>query len=109
MQLRLAILFGLIMSLCLPTPTQATTVDLTLLIDTFVTRQFPEASSHLWIVNSTQWDGDEMIVDVNTIVVEKRQEAPLENRFLLLIIGGKLTATQSIPLDGSPECRPEEA
>ncbi len=109
MLLRLAIFLGLCITLSLPTPTQASTVDLTILIDTFVTRQFPEASSHLWIVNSTQWDGDEMVVDVNAIVVEARETTPVENRFLLLIVAGELVAAQHIPLDASPECQAEQA
>lgn len=108
MPLRLAILLSLCVSLFLPTPTRATTVDLTILIDTFVTRQFPQASSHAWIVNNTQWDGDEMVVDVNTIVIEQRHQEPVENRFLLLIVAGKLAAIQHIPLDAGAECQPEQ-
>ena len=34
------------------------------IIESFVTKQFPDAASHFWVVNETQWDGDEMIVDV---------------------------------------------
>src|SRR3982751_6370984 len=83
--------------------------DLGGIIEGFVTRHFPEATSHLWIVNDTQWDGDEMIVDVHTIVMEKHQPAATENRYLLLIVDGKLTAAQRVPLDTPSECRPEEA
>lgn len=109
MPLRFAILLGLCVSLSLPTLTQATTtVDLTILIDTFVTRQFPEAKSHLWIVNSALREDDEMVIDVNAIVVEARQTIPVENRFLLLIVAGELVAAQHIPLDASPECQAEQ-
>lgn len=108
MQLRFAILVSLCASLCLPTLTQATNVDLTIIIDTFVTRQFPQASSHLWIVNSAQREDDEVVVDVNTIVLEQRHQEPVENRFLLLIVAGKLVAAQHIPLDASPECQTEQ-
>ncbi len=94
--------------LWLSTPVGADTGDLSTIIERFVARQFPHAASHFWIVNNTQWDGDEMVVDVNTIVVERRRTEPVENRFLLLIVAGKLAAAQNIPLDASPECRPEQ-
>ena len=83
--------------------------DLGAIIEGFVTRHFPDATSHLWIVNDTQWDGDEMIVDVHTIVMEKQQPAATENRYLLLIVHGKLTAAQRVPFDQSSDCQPEEA
>jgi len=83
--------------------------DLGDIIEGFVTRHFPEATSHVWIVNDTQWDGDEMIVDVHTIVMEKQQPAATENRYLLLIVQGKLTAAQRVPLENPSECKPEEA
>lgn len=105
-------LFGL--GLCLflivltPGISAAATNDLGVIIETFVTRHFPDAMSHMWIVNSTQWDGDEMVVDVNTYVVEKQRPDTIENRYLLLIVEGKLAAAQRIPLEGEPDCQPEE-
>lgn len=96
------------LGLAAPGITAASTGDLGAIIEGFVTRHFPEATSHLWIVNDTQWDGDEIIVDVHTIVMEKRQPIAIENRYLLLIVQGKLTAAQRIPLDNGPECQPEE-
>ncbi len=86
----------------------ASTGDIGAIIEGFVTSHFPDAASHLWVVNSTQWDGDEMVVDVNTIVVEKQKAEPIENRFLLLIVAGKLTAAQNVPLDKDAECGKEE-
>jgi hypothetical protein len=96
--------------MCLFAPgwTSASTGDLGSIIEGFVTRHFPDATSHIWVMNSTQWDGDEMIVDVQTYVVEKQQPTTIENRYLLLIIAGKLTAAQQIPLDKEPECQSEE-
>jgi hypothetical protein len=94
--------------LMVPALSHASATDLGALIENFITRHFPEATSHLWVMNSTQWDGDEMIVDVQTYVVEKQQTATIENRYLLLIIGGELTAAQRIPLNDGTECQPEE-
>jgi hypothetical protein len=95
---------------CLATPTisAASTGDLKAIIEGFVIRHFPDAKSHLWVVNDTQWDGDEMIVDVFTYVVEKNRPETIENRYLLLIVEGKLTAAQRVPLNPDAECQPEE-
>ncbi len=54
--------------LTIPTLAQASSGDVGTIIETFVVRQFPDAASHYWVVNETRWDGDEMIVDVHTIV-----------------------------------------
>jgi hypothetical protein len=94
------------LALCLPGFVSAGTGDIGSLIEGFVTRHFPDASSHFWVVNDTQWDGDEMIVDVNTVVVQRQQ--PIANRFLLLIVSGKIEAAQNIPLEAEPDCRQEE-
>jgi hypothetical protein len=99
----------LLFSLTSPGWTYASTGDLGAIIEGFVTRHFPDATSHMWVVNSAQWDGDEMVVDVYTYVVEKQQPATLENRYLLLIVEGKLTAVQRIPFDSGSDCQPEDA
>jgi len=106
---KLVIMSVLWLGLVMPGVSAANTGDLGAIIEGFVTRHFPEATSHLWIVNDTQWDGNEMIVDVHTIVLEKQQPMAIENRYLLLIVQGKLTAAQRIPLENGPECQPEEA
>lgn len=98
----------LCLGLTAPNFSVASTGDLGAIIEGFVTRHFPDATSHLWVVNDTQWDGDEMVVDVLTYVVEKQSPATIENRYLLLIVEGKLTAAQRIPLNTGPECQPEE-
>ncbi len=99
----------LIQLLLAPAWSYASTTDLGSVIEGFITRHFPEATSHIWVMNGTQWDGDEMIVDVQTYVVEKQQPATIENRYLLLIVAGKLTAAQQIPLEDGTECQAEEA
>lgn len=96
-------------ALWLPGFASASTGDIGSIIEGFVTRHFPDASSHFWVVNDTQWDGDEMIVDVNTVVVQRQQPQPITNRFLLLIVSGKIEAAQNIPLEAEPDCRQEEA
>jgi hypothetical protein len=98
----------LFFSLSIPEWSYASTSELGTIIEGFVTRHFPDATSHLWIVNDTQWDGDEMVVDVYTYVVEKQQPAALENRYLLLIVAGKLTAVQRIPVESGADCQREE-
>lgn len=99
----------LCLSLWSPVTAPASTGDIGSIIESFVTRHFPDAASHFWVVNATQWDGDEMIVDVNTIVVQRQQPQPVANRFLLLIVSGKVEAAQNIPLEAEADCRAEEA
>jgi hypothetical protein len=108
MRHRAILLSSLLVLLAFPGLVSASTGDLGTIIEGFVTRHFPEATSHLWVVNSTQWDGDEMVVDVRTVVVERQQPAAIENRYLLLIVKGELTAAQRIPLDDSADCQPDE-
>jgi hypothetical protein len=87
---------------------QASTGDVGTIIETFVVRQFPDAASHYWVVNETRWDGDEMIVDVHTVVNERRQAVPTLSHFLLLIVAGELRGAQNIPLEPGEECQAEE-
>lgn len=106
---QMLLLSALLVILFAPSVTSASTGgDLGAIIENFVTRHFPDAASHLWVVNSTQWDGDEMIVDVQAYVVEKQRPERIETRYLLLIVEGKLTAAQRIPLNAEEECQPEE-
>ncbi len=91
-----------------PTVTDASTGDIGSIIESFVARQFPDSVGHYWVINDTQWDGDEMIVDVHTIVQEKREVDPTLNRFLLLIVAGELKAVQNVPVGTGTDCRPEE-
>jgi hypothetical protein len=98
----------LCLALWSPAGVSASTGDIGSIIEGFVTRHFPDAASHFWVVNGTQWDGDEMIVDVNTVVMPRQQLEPIANRFLLLIVSGKVEAAQNIPLEAEPDCKPEE-
>ena len=92
-----------------PSPSQASTGDIGSIVEKFVVRQFPDAASHYWVINQTQWDGDEMIVDVQAIVKERREAEPTLSRFLLLIVAGELKGSQNIPLEPGADCRTEDA
>lgn len=90
-------------------PAHSSTGDLSTVIEHFMQKQFPGAKSHLWVVNGTQWQtDDEVIVDINTVVMNKSGQEPTENRFLLLIVGDRLAAAQNIPLDADRDCQPEQ-
>src|SRR5262249_15817553 len=104
----LAVLLGFLAFLALPVQPLASTGDIGTIIEKFVVHQFPDSISHYWVVNETQWDGDEMIVDVHAIVKERRETEQTLNRYLLLIVAGELKAAQSIPLEPGTECRAEE-
>ncbi len=91
-----------------PNQTIAGSDDVGAIIESFVMKQFPDAASHFWVVNETQWEGDEMIVDVAAIVTDGRQTEPTAGRFLLLIVAGNLKGSQSIPLDAATECKQEQ-
>ena len=78
-------------------------------IDHFVATLFPKASHYFWVVNDSKEETQrETIVDINTFVTQKEGATPLENRFLLLILDGKVFAAQSIPLDAIVDCGTDE-
>jgi len=110
MRTRLALLLALCTSLLVSVSAPASTGDLSGVIEGFMAKQFPRAQSHFWIVNGTQWAAEnEMVVDVNTVVMNRASQEPIENRFLLLVVEGKLAAAQNIPLDSTVDCQPESA
>lgn len=94
--------------LSLPPLTQASTGDIGSIIEKFVDGQFPNSVGHYWVINETQWEGDEMIVDVHTIVIERREAAPTLSHFLLLIVAGELKGVQNVPLEPGSDCQAEE-
>lgn len=110
MRIRWALLGILLLSLWAVMPSGASTGDLSSIIESFVVKQFPEAQSHFWVVNGTQWqDEDEVVIDLNTVVTARAGQAQTENRFLLLIVAGRLEAAQNIPLGAGVDCQPEQA
>lgn len=104
------ILLGALLTLSPFTPpAKASTGDIVTIVEKFVVGQFPDAASHYWVINETQWDGDEMIVDLQTIVTKRRDTEPTLSRFLLLIVAGELKGSQNVPLEPAADCRLEEA
>lgn len=99
------VIWGLFLA---PPCTHASTGDLGTIIEKFVVRQFPDAAQHYWVINETQWDGDEMIVDMHTIVQEKKQIAPMLSHFLLLIVAGEVKGVQQVPLEPGADCQPDQ-
>jgi hypothetical protein len=82
--------------------------DMPTIIERFVSKQFPNASSHFWVLNGApQQEKNEVVVDINTVVTMSADRPPAEDRFLLLIVSGKLAAAQRIPLDGETICQTE--
>lgn len=109
MTLRWTIVLGLTISLWTAAPLHAGSGDISTVIEGFMAKQFPNALGHVWVVNETQWQADnELVVDLHTIVMGQAGSSPTENRFLLLIVSGKLAAAQNIPLDGA-DCHAEQA
>lgn len=109
MRLTRYLLCGLILSWGLSATAAANTGDISRVIEHFVTKRFPDAQSHFWVVNETEWGAkDEVVVDLNTIVTWRDERGDTEERFLLLIVQGQLVATQSVPLGAQIECKPEE-
>jgi hypothetical protein len=103
-----SVLMCLLTALLLSGPAGASRGDISTIIEGFMAKQFPEAKSRFWVVNGTQWQTEEeIVVDVNTVVVIKADQAPTENRYLLLIIGDRLAATQNIPMDAKTDCSPD--
>lgn len=86
----------------------ASTANLGSAIDDFVVHQFPQARAHHWVVNQALVENEEVTVDVKAVVTVPSSETPLEERFLLLFVKGKLAAAQFIPVDGDPDCAPEQ-
>jgi hypothetical protein len=103
------VLGSLLCLMSLASPAVASTGDIGSIVEKFVVRQFPDAASHYWVINQTQWDGDEMIVDVEAIVKERRDTEPTLSRYLLLIVAGELKASQNVPLAPADDCRAEDA
>ncbi len=82
--------------------------DVPLIIESFIAKQFPGASSHFWVLNAAQWQTlDELIVDFNAEITATAGGTPSLHRYLLLIVGGRLAGAQSVPVDAVTDCSPE--
>ncbi len=91
-------------------PAHAGTDDVSTVIEAFVSKQFPDAGSHFWVVNGFHWqEENELVVDFNAVVLRAAEQIPTENRYLILIVSGKLAGAQRIPLHDAVTCQPEQS
>ena len=106
---RIFLIAGMALSLSFSISTGTSSAVMPITIDHFVANLFPEASHYSWIVNGAQEETKrEIIVDLNTFVTQKEGEPPVENRFLLLFLDGKILAAQNIPLNAIVDCGPDK-
>jgi hypothetical protein len=78
-------------------------------IDQFVSQVYPKGSRYFWVINDTTSDvTNEIIVDINTELQVNSEEDPQTNRFLLLLVKGKLIGAQQISLGAKVDCHSEE-
>jgi len=79
-------------------------------IDQFVSQVYPKGSRYFWVINDTTSDvSNEIIVDINTeLQVNSEEEDPQTNRFLLLLVKGKLVGAQQISLGAKVDCHSDE-
>ncbi|MGV7227025.1 MAG: hypothetical protein ACQ9IQ_00045 [Nitrospirales bacterium] len=78
-------------------------------IDQFVSQVYPKGSRYFWVINDTTSDvSNEIIVDINTELQVNSEEDPQTNRFLLLLVKGKLVGAQQISLGAKVDCHSDE-
>jgi hypothetical protein len=102
-----AIVLSLIIA---PPASESAYPDISLAIDRFVSQVYPKGSRYFWVINDTTSDiSNEIIVDINTeLQVNEEEEDTQPNRFLLLLVKGKLIGAQHIPLGAKIDCHSEE-
>lgn len=102
-----AIVLSLIIA---PPASESAYPDISLAIDQFVSQVYPKGSRYFWVINDTTSDiSNEIIVDINTeLQVNEEEEDTQPNRFLLLLVKGKLIGAQHIPLGAKIDCHSEE-
>ena len=94
----------LLLSVLSASPVSAVPHEVPAIIEGFLANQFPGSSSHFWVLNTIE----EMVVDFQAVVMKREGDAPSQHRYLLLIVAGKLAGAQSIPMDATTDCRPEQ-
>ena len=102
---------AIVLSLIIAPPvSESAYPDISLAIDQFVSQIYPEGSRYFWVINDTTSDiSNEIIVDINTeLQVNEGEEDAQPNRFLLLLVSGKLVGSQQIPLGANVDCHSEE-
>ncbi len=92
-----------------PTVSESAYPNVSLAIDKFVAQVYPKGSRYFWIINDTTSDiSNEIIVDIHTELQVNADEDPQTNRFLLLLVKGKLVGAQQIPLGAKVDCHSDE-
>ena len=92
-----------------PSVSQSAYPKVSTAIDKFVSQLYPKGSHYFWVINDTTSDiANEIIVDINTSLQVKSEEYAQPNRFLLLLVKGKLIGAQRIPLGAKVDCHSEE-
>ena len=93
-----------------PTVSESSYPVVSVTIDQFVSQVYPKGSRYFWVINDTTSDvTNEIIVDINTeLQVNSEEEDPQTNRFLLLLVKGKLVGAQQISLGANVDCHSDE-
>jgi hypothetical protein len=92
-----------------PNVSESAYPDVSLTIDQFVPQVYPKGSRYFWVINDTTSDlSNEFIVDINTFLQVNSEDDAQPNRFLLLLVQGKLIGAQRIPLGAKVDCHSDE-
>ena len=92
-----------------PAVSESAYPEVSLAIDQFVSQVYPKGSRYFWVINDTTADVlNEIIVDINTELQVGSEEDPQTNRFLLLVVKGKLVGAQQISLGANVDCHSDE-
>ena len=106
---RILLIAGMALSLSFSISTGTSSAVMPITIEHFVAKIFPKANHYSWVVNDSKKEtAREIVLDLNTFVTHKEGEAPVESRFLLLFLDGKIFAAQNIPLNAIVDCGPTE-
>ena len=101
-----AIVLSLVMT---PNVSESAYPTVSSVIDQFVSQVYPKGSRYFWVINDTTSDvSNEIIVDINTELQVNSEEDPQTNRFLLLLVKGKLVGAQQISLGAKVDCHSDE-
>ena len=103
------ILTTLALTATLATPVQAAAPEVPAVIDGFIAKLYPKAMHYFWVINNAQTETKkEMIVDLNAFVRNTSNGPSIENRYLLIIMDGKILGAQHIPLNSKVDCGKDE-
>ena len=92
-----------------PTVSESAYPEVSAAIDQFVSQVYPKGSHYFWVINDTTSEiSNELVVDINTQLQVNAEEDPQANRFLLLLVKGKLIGAQQIALDAKVDCHSED-